>query len=244
MTAPVRTVLADVARVGPFFAVATEPAESADPTWRPLRALGSAGPAEPGALGDRIAHVRRVLSEQAGRVVEERVAASIALQGLAARLVSAPLAAVALHGVLPDLGRDALHWRVAHTGPWPLWTDGERPVRDPAELPALVTEELAEPLVRAVRTLVPVSARVLWGNVASSVAGAKRVLGTERPEAAPRAAELAAAVLDHPLLAGAGERRPPGPADHGWTFRRRSCCLYYRLPGGGTCGDCVLSGRA
>ncbi len=25
-----------------------------------------------------------------------------------------------------------------------------------------------------------------------------------------------------------------------WTFRRRSCCLYYRVPGGGICGDCVL----
>jgi len=23
-------------------------------------------------------------------------------------------------------------------------------------------------------------------------------------------------------------------------FTRRSCCLYYRLDGGGTCGDCPL----
>jgi hypothetical protein len=23
-------------------------------------------------------------------------------------------------------------------------------------------------------------------------------------------------------------------------FRRRSCCLYYRIPGGGRCGDCAL----
>ncbi|WP_433506802.1 (2Fe-2S)-binding protein [Pseudonocardia halophobica] len=240
MTAPVRTVLADVARAGPFFSVSTDPAESADPTWRPLRELAT----EPGALGERIAHVRRVLSEQAGCAVEERVAASVALQGLAARLVSAPLAAVALHGVLPDLGRDALHWRVSLTGPWPLWTDADRPARDPGELPALMAEEIAEPLVGAVRALVPVSPRVLWGNVASSVAGAKRVLGTERPEAAIRAAELAAAVLDHPLLAGTGERRPPAAPDRGWTFRRRSCCLYYRLPGGGTCGDCVLARSA
>src|SRR2546423_754961 len=27
------------------------------------------------------------------------------------------------------------------------------------------------------------------------------------------------------------------------TFRRRSCCLFYRLPGGGTCGDCPLRPR-
>jgi ferric iron reductase protein FhuF len=24
------------------------------------------------------------------------------------------------------------------------------------------------------------------------------------------------------------------------TFRRQSCCLYYRLPGGGLCGDCCF----
>ena len=29
-----------------------------------------------------------------------------------------------------------------------------------------------------------------------------------------------------------------GPDGEG--FRRRSCCLYYRVPGGGLCGDCVL----
>jgi iron complex transport system ATP-binding protein len=24
-------------------------------------------------------------------------------------------------------------------------------------------------------------------------------------------------------------------------YRRTSCCLYYRVPGGGLCGDCVLT---
>ena len=32
-----------------------------------------------------------------------------------------------------------------------------------------------------------------------------------------------------------------GYGDRLWTFRRRSCCLYYRVPGsGGLCDDCVL----
>lgn len=26
----------------------------------------------------------------------------------------------------------------------------------------------------------------------------------------------------------------------GGRFRRRSCCLFYQVPGGGYCGDCVL----
>jgi hypothetical protein len=45
------------------------------------------------------------------------------------------------------------------------------------------------------------------------------------------------------LLAGTGELRPPRPPDRDWSFRRRSCCLYYRVPGGELCGDCVLSHR-
>ncbi|MGH3614812.1 MAG: (2Fe-2S)-binding protein [Pseudonocardia sp.] len=31
--------------------------------------------------------------------------------------------------------------------------------------------------------------------------------------------------------------------DVAWTFRRRSCCLYYRVRDGGLCGDCVLLSR-
>ncbi|WP_036475875.1 (2Fe-2S)-binding protein [Mycobacterium sp. URHD0025] len=27
----------------------------------------------------------------------------------------------------------------------------------------------------------------------------------------------------------------------GLTFRRRSCCLYYQVPGGSDCGDCALT---
>ncbi len=225
----VRAVLADVAGLGPFFAVGTDPAEAADPAWRPLRDLW----ADPRPLRDRIAHVRRVLGS------DDRVAASIAFQGLAAPVVSAPLAAVVLHGVLPDLTPDRLRWRPSAGGPWPLWC-GDPGSRDPADLAAQVGENLA-PLVAAVRAQVPISERLLWGNVASSVAAGKRLIGVERPAAATRAAEVVAQLLERGRLAGTGERRPPEPPDHGWTFRRRSCCLYYRVPGGGLCGDCVLA---
>lgn len=236
VTPDVRAVLADVATLGPFFAVSTDPAEDVDPTWRPLRELyGQERP-----LRDRIAHVRRTLGS------DERVAASIALQGLAALLVSAPLAAVVLHGVLPDLDADRLHWRPSGSGPWRLWCDGPtgRPLDEPDAADALATALLdghLAPLVVAVRAQVPVSERLLWGNVASSVAGAKRMVGVERPSAAERAARVAARLLDTGALAGSGERHEPTPPDRGWTFRRRSCCLYYRIEGGGLCGDCVLA---
>jgi hypothetical protein len=229
VTESVPQVFATVGRVGPFFAVSTDPAESVDPTWRPLRELAGSA-----ALAERVAHVRRVLSEQGGAEVEERVAASITLQGMAARVVSAPIAAVAMTGVLPAVTPDSLHWRVSMTGPWPLWTDAVD-FRDPSELPALVAEEIAAPLVAGVRAVARVSAKILWGNVASSVAAANRVI------ADPRATAVVEQVLAHPLLADAGDRRPPVAPDHDWTFRRRSCCLYYRLPNGGKCGDCVLT---
>lgn len=222
----VRDALRDVAPFGAFFAVSTDPAEGADPTWRPLRDLYT----DPQPLRDRIAHVGRVLG--AG----ERVAASITFQGLAARVLSAPFATVAVHGVLPGLTADALHWRPSASGPWPLWCAAPAD-RDPADLATLLIDEHLTPLVDAVRAQVSISERVLWGSVASSVASGKRLVGT------PRATAVAEQLLATGPLVGTGELRPPTGPDRDWSFRRRSCCLYYRVPGGGLCGDCVLAAR-
>jgi ferric iron reductase protein FhuF len=88
----------------------------------------------------------------------------------------------------------------------------------------------AELLTRVVEVLAPVvdgiglSPRLLWGNVASALHAAPRVL--ELPQAGAWAAEL----LAMPPLRGEmlGDRRA-------------TCCLFYEVPGGGLCGDCVLS---
>lgn len=45
---------------------------------------------------------------------------------------------------------------------------------------------------------------------------------------------LAAELFTHPRLAPTGTLT-------GSAFRRRSCCLYYRVPGGGICGDCCFT---
>lgn len=242
----VRAALADVAGFNEFFRVDTNPAEAVDPTWRPLSDLYT----DPGPLAARIAHVARVLGGDGGPV-DDRIAASITLQGMAARVLSAPLAVVILHDVLPAFTARDVHWRVSATGPWPLWVGDPGVLAGPglgeAELAGrladLLVEEHLAPLVEAVRAQVRVSARTLWGNAASSVAAGKRLVGLDRPAAAARAARIAQVVLDHPALAATGERRAAVAPDVGWTFRRRSCCLYYRAPGGGTCGDCVLVAR-
>lgn len=231
----VRDVLNDVAAFGPFFTVATDLA-APGAGWRPVRDLYM----QPQPLRDRIAHVGRVLDS------DDRVAASIAFQGLAALLVSAPLAAVVLHGVLPRMTAGSLHWRASDSGPWSLWCP------DPVGVPAAGAEEAAAalayslvdehliPLIAAVRAQVAISERLLWGSVASSVASGKRMLVMERPAVAVRAAEVAERLLATGPFAGTGELLDPSGPDRGWSFRRRSCCLYYRVLDGGLCGDCVL----
>jgi len=80
------------------------------------------------------------------------------------------------------------------------------------------------------RTAYRPASGLLWGNAASALVGAVRQLGPHG--AGARARALAAELLAHPLLEGALDPR---------TLRRRSCCLYYRLPGGGVCGDCCFT---
>ncbi len=79
---------------------------------------------------------------------------------------------------------------------------------------------------------------LLWGNAASALAGALGVLVRARPGLRDRATALAAALLAHGRLADTGQL---GVTGDGLSFRRRSCCLYYRLPGGALCGDCGLA---
>jgi FhuF 2Fe-2S C-terminal domain/Ferric iron reductase FhuF-like transporter len=231
-----RAVLADVAGLGPFFAVGTGPATDG---WRPMGELH----VDPQPLRERIAHVRRVLQ------CDERVATSIAFQSLVALVVSAPFAAVVLHGVLPQLTARSLYWKATGSGPWllrcprPVGAAVDGVAGGAAALAELLVEEHAAPLIAAVRAQVAISERVLWGNVASSVAAGKRLVGVERPAAAERAARVAERLLATGTLAGRGELLSPTAPDRDWSFRRRSCCLYYRVAGGGLCGDCVLLSR-
>jgi ferric iron reductase protein FhuF len=81
-----------------------------------------------------------------------------------------------------------------------------------------------------------VSPRVLWGNVASAVNGAAAMIAATRPDLAGPAAETASAMLANPALTGTFQGRPLRG------FRRRNCCLIYRLSPErpAYCGDCVL----
>ncbi|NJP53055.1 hypothetical protein HCJ93_24045 [Streptomyces sp. SBST2-5] len=215
--------------LGPYFAVTY--GEHPDPDgFRPLTLLH--GDAD--VLGARVGEVARRTGT--GQI---RVAASTFQLGLAARLWSVALAAAAFTGTVPDLDPARLRWRTPPTGPVDLWLPAPRalPSRPAALLDTVVLRNL-EPLNAAVRRLCGLSPHVLRGNSASALVGALRVLLGHAP---PRPVTgLVRTLLDREPLAGTGTLTVT--ADGSPSFRRRSCCLYYRLPGGGLCGDCVLAG--
>ena len=215
--------LADVARVGPFFSLDTDPDVAGHPLWRPFTAL--CGP----ALPDQIAAVRARLG-----TTEPRVAASLLFQGIAGRLWSPVLAVAAEYDVVPDLDPAHTYWRAASPGPVLLAAPSAGGLRaDAAVVHRVVLERHLDPLVAAVRAVTPVAPGLLWGNAASALAGALTVLSQARPAVSGPGGRLVEELFGRPPLRGTGTFGPLG-------FRRRSCCLYYRVPGGGLCGDCAL----
>ena len=113
---------------------------------------------------------------------------------------------------------------------------GSPPVGNLAEdLDARILRPIVAPVLEAFGRTFALSPQVLWGNVASSLAGALTMLRAARPDRADAATRLVGELLDRGTLAGTGDLDPAGPS-----FVRRSCCLFYRVPGAGICGDCVL----
>ncbi|HUZ53466.1 MAG TPA: (2Fe-2S)-binding protein [Streptosporangiaceae bacterium] len=240
--------LARTAGVGPYFTIGplTSRAE-----WQPLSTLVS----DPVILSERAGRTRSALARSAGipaEQVEVRVAASIMFLGLASQLVSPQLGAVVIAGVLPQLAIDDLWWRPVEAGPWPL---AARPAGATAigqlatsrqfdDAAARLSEQVAgltAPLAASFGTVFRLSEQVLRGNVASALAGAAAVLASAFPERAGLAAQLTGRLIGLSPLRGTGNLVRPGPGQPGTCFRRRSCCLYYRIPGGRICGDCVLT---
>ncbi|MFJ5271816.1 (2Fe-2S)-binding protein [Streptomyces sp. NPDC088358] len=169
------------------------------------------------------------------RAPETRIAVSVAQQALAARLWSVALGAAALYGHLPDLDPELLRWDPDGSAPDDLWLSEVRALPASA-IGTVVREGHLGPLEAALRSRYRVSRGLLRGNAASALTGAWRQLDRwarthDRTDVADRARALAVGLLRGPGLAGALDPR---------TLRRRSCCLYYRLPGGGLCGDCCF----
>ncbi|MBB4776973.1 (2Fe-2S)-binding protein [Actinomadura livida] len=215
----VADLLGEVAGLGPYFEIVTGAAVGAG--WRPF-------PDDEWVLGATVEYGERLGTG------ERRVAASILFQGLASRLWS-PVVAAAARGIVPDLAD--LRWR---------WAPGEAVALGLAEPRGWRVEgvgeaaDLVHPMVvdghlRALRetmlSFVSLADGLVWGNAVSALAGSLNV----GPSGGFRAA-LVRELLGREPLAGAGAFEADG-------FVRRNCCLYYRVPGGGMCGDCGLLSR-
>lgn len=211
----------DLAGLGPYFAVEREPAPDG---WLPLDDLRDE------LLAARVAHTRRSLAERARTEVEDRVAASIMSLGLFARLVSPVLGSLALHAQPPRIDLITTRWRPVESGPWPIAVEPGAP----RTLDEVITEVIG-PLSDRLAAGFSLSRTILDGNAASAVFGAVAMLRRLGTADAGRAADTALGSLAGGPLRGAGK------VEGG--FVRASCCLYYRLPGGGYCGDCVLAAR-
>jgi hypothetical protein len=227
----------DLAALGPlggFFALRT--------TGAPNPPLPTLAQVYENRTSDVYAHSMTFRIEKVARSLrapEVRIAASIAQQGLAARLWSVALGCAALYDRIPDLDPGLLHWDPDAGAPDDLWLSSVRPLpADPETLADVVLHGHLQPLTEALHARHRVARGLLWGNAASALAGASGQLDTwarahGRSDAGARARRITAGLLAHPLLAGTGTLT-------GTAFRRRSCCLYYRVPGGGVCGDCCF----
>ena len=228
--------LAAAAELGPFSAVT--PLSS--PGWVSWARVTE----DPTVLEQRVTEVQRMLATgPTSPSVDRRVAASIVHLGLVARLLSPVLGAALVAGVLPACPPGRVQLRLAGTNPLPLSLTGAEAVAVPdpdAVADALEVHWLGPavaPLTQALQERFRLSRHVLTGNIASAAAGALGAAGAARPELAGATEGVLRALLAVGRLAGAGGRREDG------SFVRRSCCLFYRVPGAGTCGDCVLTDR-
>jgi hypothetical protein len=168
-------------------------------------------------------------------VTEGRVAASTVQLAYAARLWSPVLGCALLRGLVPDLTglRVAVGPPVRLNVPEPRgW---QAPDQDELAILAyrMVVAEHLEPMRAGLP--VKIAAGLLWGNAASAMTAALRVLAATVPGLGLAARAMAERLLAMGVLRGTGELTGPD-----LEFRRRSCCLYYRVPGGGLCGDCPL----
>jgi hypothetical protein len=219
----------ELAALGPFFAVDIHDHAATPPVpWQRMSELIN----QPDRLDHRVRAVRAALAHGARRPVtdvELRVAASVTQLGLVARLLAPAIAAATAGFGRIRLNADDLWWQDRLGGPFPLSVTFGASDGDP------IAGSAVEAITAAVASRYSVADRVLWGNIASAVNSAAQLIARARSDLAQRAQSTADTILADPRVE-AGQLRS-GPR-----FRRRSCCLIYRVANtkAAVCGDCVL----
>lgn len=217
-------MLAEIATVSPYFTVTT--GEPTDGVWRPVRRLHT----DIDLLEAIVGRVQTRIN-----ATERRVAVSTFFLGLSARLWSVGLGALAGYGILPDLTGEQLlfsetggQMRLHIEHPTGRHGDNLEPL-----LADMVIDDHLVPLAAALRRRGPIAEGLLRGNSVAGLLSAARKF--DRATAGGgRGWRLARRLCTDERLDGA-------VVFDGTEYRRTSCCLYYRTPGGGVCGDCVFT---
>lgn len=224
--------LRELVSLGGFFALRdTGAAESDLPTLG--RVYQSDAPVRD-PLAYRVEKVARALS-----VPEPRVAVSVAQLGLAARLWSLSLGSAASSGASPTSTP-----RCCTGTPTPVRpTTCSSPVRGSSPPTARTSRSSSSTATsnRCRPHCAPATAcppRCCAATPGPRSCGAAREISrwarrAGRPDVAARARLLTTELFEDPRLTATGTRT-------GTAFRRTSCCLIYRTPGGGLCGDCCF----
>ena len=224
-TADLTAVLAEIAQINAYFAIGTGPVDN---SWRSVHQLYT----DRDLLGGIVERVQARLG-----AAEPRVAASIFFLGFATRLWSIGIGVAAGHTLLPGLGADELLFRefggqiALHIARPIAWRG--------ADLAAKLADEILDthltPLSAALQQLTGISPELLRGNAASALLGAAQEHDRRRAADSPGLAwQLARSLCADERLVNTIRF---GRHDH----CRTSCCLYYRTPNGGLCGDCVFT---
>lgn len=197
---------------------------------------------------------------------EFRTAASTFHIGVVARLWSITLGAMVLTGTRVLLDPARIFYSPTSTGITLSTEDPQVQTLDPqargadgtiggaaaAEAAAALQDGHLGVLAAGLGRAGSIARPMLRGNTVATVFGAGRMIDRHLGWSAPP--EFTGPALPEPVLPAA---RGPGwrsalitaaseplagaaEFDAAGGYRRRSCCLYYRVPGGGLCGDCVL----
>ena len=197
---------------------------------------------------DLIGDPRRLRSEidstAAGRGTDDpQVAASLYAQSYAFRVPSIAVAAFALGLPIPSTDPAVTSVRLGRHRP------AEVAILDPScrtlDTSAFADELLdghLAPFVAAVRATTRIGERLLWGNVAASLATIFRSLDRgPLGDAAVRGRAAAFEAATSTRLGGLGDYSTiVAPEAVGWYWTRTNCCLWYQTASGFYCDDCSL----
>jgi len=228
-----RGLPARLAELGEYFAL-PEPTGSG---WLAFPRL-----LEDQVLGELVARTRSAIAASAqcaDSVISPRLAASSLHLGIAARLLSPGIGAAVAFSALPALTTTSVrvHITDTHTPRFAMtgvaWSEVADTTAAAGALGRSVLVVLTE-LGRALHALVGLSPQVSRGNLISAANGAVTVMALTRPQLRTPGRTLIRELLEIEPLCGTGHFE-------GDQLIRRSCCLFYQVPGAGLCGDCVLA---